>query len=103
MVGALVDAAPVLEEDVALGPSLELGLLADSLSDRWGAHLWARLAGFVVGDGTTSTRVALENRLTLTSRMALKGEVAYERSYGRDWAEARLMWQVYFQRRDLLP
>jgi hypothetical protein len=103
LAGALVDAAPVLEEDVALGPSLELGLLGDSLSDRWGAHLWARLAEFVVGDGTTSTRVGLENRLTLTSRIALKGEVAYERSYGRDWAEARLTWQVYFQRRDLLP
>jgi hypothetical protein len=103
LAGALVDAAPVLEHDVALGPSLEIGLLADALSERWGAHLWARLAGFVVGDGTTSTRAALENRLTLTPRMALKGEVAYERSYGRDWAEARLMWEFYFQRRDFLP
>ncbi len=101
LAGALVDVAPVLDHDVALGPSAQLGLLTGPASDRWGAHLSARLAGFVVGDDTTSTRVGLEGRLTVSPRTALVGEVAYEHSYGEDWAEARLMCQVYFQRRVL--
>lgn len=93
---AVADWSPALEEDHAIGPQGRLGLYAGPASDRWRAHLFGSVTGFVLGDTSQWYRGGLEVRVTLTPQMALRGGVSGNRDFDQNWVEAAVSWDVFF-------
>jgi hypothetical protein len=92
----VADWSPALEEDHAIGPQGRLGLYAGPASDRWRAHLFGSVTGFVLGDTSQWYRGGLEVRVTLTPQMALRGGVSGNRDFDQNWVEAAVSWDVFF-------
>jgi hypothetical protein len=78
---------PVARRDHAIGPQGAVGLYAGPASDRWRAHLYGSVTGFVLGDTSQWYRGGLELRVTLTPQMALRGGVSGNRDFDQDWIE----------------
>ena len=93
---AIVDWSPSLEEDHAIGPQGAVGLYAGPASDRWRAHLYGSVTGFVLGDTSQWYRGGLELRVTLTPQMALRGGISGNRDFDQNWVEGGLNWDVFF-------
>ena len=93
----VVEAGAALAHDFALGPQLEIGVLAQDPSAVWRKRLYASVFPVLVGDTTTSARVGLYQRVQLNERTALAFDLAAEYGYGELWIDARLSWQTYFR------
>jgi hypothetical protein len=93
---AVVDWSPALEEDHAIGPQGRIGLYAGPASDRWRAHLYGRVTGFVLGDRSNWYRAGLDVRLTLTPQMALRAGISGNRDFDQNWIEGGVGWDVFF-------
>jgi hypothetical protein len=93
----VVEAGDGLDGDVAVGPSLELGVLDEDRRGVWRRQLYMSAFPVVVGDTTTSARVGLVQRFQLSERSALAFDVAGEYGYGELWLDAKLSWQTYFR------
>jgi hypothetical protein len=93
---ATLDAGGALARDFALGPGAALGLLLGSENDRWRAHAYAQLTGFVLGDRSLWLRAGVEQRLTLGRHTALVLDTAFERDFGASWGRVGLSWNLYF-------
>ncbi len=96
MAEATADVAPDLEDDVALGGGGGVGIFIGTPGVRWRAHFCGRDTRFALGDRSTSIRVGLEQRLTLTSNAALRASTAFERDFGESWLLAVVSWNLYF-------
>lgn len=95
-VEATGDVGPQLQDDVALGPGLALGMFAGPASERWKAHCFARVTRFALGAQTTAAQYGVAQRLTLTPQTALELTVSGQHDFGHDWTEGGLDWNVYF-------
>ena len=93
---AVVDWSPSLEEDHAIGPQGRVGLFAGPANDRWRAHLYGSVTGFVLGDTSQWYRGGLDLRVTLTPQMALRGGISGNRDFDQNWIEAGAAWELYF-------
>jgi hypothetical protein len=93
---AIVDWSPSLEENHAIGPQGRVGLYAGPADDRWRAHLYGSVTGFVLGDTSQWYRGGLDLRLTLTPQMALRAGVSGNRDFDQSWIESGVGWDVYF-------
>lgn len=93
---AIVDWSPSLEEDHAIGPQGRLGLFAGPAGDRWRAHLYGSVTGFVLGDTSQWYRGGLDLRVTLTPQMALRGGISGNRDFDQNWIEGGVSWDVFF-------
>lgn len=94
---ATVEAAEALEDEYAVAPGAELGVLGDWLDDRLRTR--ARVEGwsYVAGDTTTVGRAGTEVTLSLSDRAAVVVDVAVEHAYGETWLDAKLWWRHYFR------
>ncbi|MBX3024657.1 hypothetical protein KF840_07085 [bacterium] len=93
---AIVDWSPSLAEDHAIGPQGAIGVYAGPASDRWRAHLYGSVTGFVLGDTSQWYRGGLDLRLTLTPQMALRGGVSGNRDFDQSWVEGGVSWDLFF-------
>ncbi|MFN8641009.1 MAG: DUF4105 domain-containing protein [Candidatus Binatia bacterium] len=93
---AIVDWSPALEEDHAIGPAGRIGLFAGPAGDRWRAHLYGSVTGFVLGDTSQQYRGGLDLRVTLTPQMALRAGISGNRDFDQNWIEGGVGWDVFF-------
>ena len=77
------------------GPA-ELTPTAGPESDRWRAHLLARVTRFALGEDSTLSRMGREGRLTLTRQTALEASALYCRDFDRDWFDGGVSWNLFF-------
>jgi len=92
------DAGDPLERGFAVGPALQVGLLAGPDDDRWRVGLSATQTRFAWGDATSETRIALDGRLSTGDRSAVEVEVAFHRDFDHEWMDAGLAWKLFFGR-----
>ena len=98
LAGAAFEGAPALEHDYAIGPSAELGVIADTFDTRSRTQLSIEALPYLAGDTTTTARVGVEQRFTLSERAAIVIELGGERAYGETSFDAMLSWRAYFRR-----
>lgn len=96
MAVATVDLGSPLDRFHAIGPGATAGLFLPSRRDRLKGHVFAHVTPFVLGETTTEARAGIEQRVTLTGRMALALQAVWERAFGESWAHAGLEWRLYF-------
>lgn len=95
---ATVEAANSLDDDYAVAPGGEAGMLADWLNDRLRTRARVEAWSYVAGDTTTAARGGTELTWSLSDRAALTVDVAVEHAYGETWVDAKLSWRTYFRR-----
>jgi hypothetical protein len=98
LVGAALEAASALEGDYALGPSTEMGIIADTLDARSRTHVAVETLSYLAGDATNTGRASVEQRFTLSRNAAIVLEIGVEHAYGETRADAMLSWRAYFRR-----
>ena len=74
----------------------DVGVFVGTPGVRWRGHFCGRVTRYALGDRSTSIRVGLEQRLTLTSNAALRASTAFERDFGESWLHAVVSWNLYF-------
>jgi hypothetical protein len=94
---AVIEGGKGLDEDYALGPSVEAGLLSSQFDDRQRTHFYVRVFPVVLGDTTTSARAAIAQRFSLSDRSVLVLDLGVERGYGEVWMDAMISWRTYFR------
>lgn len=95
--GVAIEAAPALDHDYAIGPSGEIGVIADLLDARSRTHFSIEALPYLAGDTTTSGRASVEQRFTLSSRAAIVLGMGVEHAYGETRFDAMLSWRAYFR------
>jgi len=95
---ATVEAARSLDENYAVAPGGEAGVLADWLGDRLRTRVRVEAWSYVAGDTTTAARGGSELTWSISDRAALAVDVAVEHAYGETWVDAKLTWRTYFRR-----
>jgi hypothetical protein len=93
---ASADVSTSLQPSYAVGPGLAAGAFVGPASDRWRAHLLARVTRFALGEASTASRMGLQTRLTLTRQTAVEASALYCRDFDRDWFEGGVSWHVFF-------
>ncbi len=91
-----LDAGPGLDDGASFGPGALLGLYLSTPGDRWKLHLFGSVTRFALGDPTTSLRVGVEQRLSLTRNTALTLAGGWRRIARESWFETRLGVNLHF-------
>jgi hypothetical protein len=97
LTGVAIEAAPALDHDYAVGPSGEVGVIADLLDARSRTHFSVEALPYLAGDTTTSGRASVEQRITLSSRAAIVLDVGVEHAYGETRFDGMLSLRAYFR------